>query len=346
MRILIVDPLSFYGHVNYNYGIIDAISEKYECDVIVNEYQCEQLINKGINSNKFLKVYPNKWNIAELSKKYNKILYHILYRYYFLKIVYCAIKQKNNYDFVLFTSIEITSFVLLSMFFNEKTAIVDHNIGKIKKSNLYNLSWRLCNNKIKIVVLEDFIRDMVLSEIPTKKVFVVHHPLPSQTMIYTNLPKDDKIVVFAPSNSNDEGILEQVVKEKMSSKIFVYAKSHKLRYKTKNIEISPDFISNEMYSELMGKADFILLPYESSYNYRISAVLFEAIVRNKKVILLNNNTLSFYKDIFPQNIILIDNSDFISEIVNGNLYKCFIDNSSLDKYKKESLVSQFSSIIS
>ena len=36
MKILIVDPLSFYGHVNYNYGIIDAISEKYDYDVIVH----------------------------------------------------------------------------------------------------------------------------------------------------------------------------------------------------------------------------------------------------------------------------------------------------------------------
>lgn len=161
MKVLIVDPLSFIGHVNYNYGIIDALRQEYEYDVVCNEKLQEKLVEKGIPIERFVWTFPERWNLCSLSEVYNKIIYHLLYRYYFLKVILKVFFLKKKYDFILFTSVEIVTFCILSWLFDKKCAIVDHGIGIIFEKWYYKYFWKFCNNEIKIVVLEEFIKKRV-----------------------------------------------------------------------------------------------------------------------------------------------------------------------------------------
>ncbi len=179
-KVLLFDPLSFYGHVSYNLGVIEAVSSFCRCDVVVNKNLASNLKKKGVKSDCFLYTYPTEWGIESLSKKWkSKIIYHLLSKYYFFVNVIKIRKSISQYDLVLITSIDIFLFSILSHFIKGNIAVVDHDIGQIKEKKMYRLAWTMCSKKMKVVVLEEYIKDMFLSIFPSKKVFVVRHPLPS-----------------------------------------------------------------------------------------------------------------------------------------------------------------------
>lgn len=318
MKVLIVDPLSFVGHVNYNYGIIDALRQEYEYDVVCNEKLQEKLVEKGIPTERFVWTFPERWNLCSLSEVYNKIIYHLLYRYYFLKVILKVFFLKKKYDFILFTSVEIVTFCFLSWLFDEKCAIVDHGIGIILEKWYYKYSWKFCNNEIKIVVLEEFIKKRIKKVLPSKQIFVLHHPLPVMEINQISF-KNDNVLIFAPSSSNSDYFLKKMIGDSIPNNVYVYAKSQSFEFHSANIEITNGYISNEEYYKKLNESQFILLPYKASYNYRISAILFEALVLNKIILLLANNTLSYYKEMFPNNIVLFSENDSLENVIKESL---------------------------
>lgn len=344
-RILIVDPLSFKGHVNYNYGVIKSISLNYEYDIIVNEHISNKLIEKGVPEYKFIKIYPDKWNIDYLSKNMSKILYHILFRLFFLKIIFWTYFNDKKYDFVLFTSIEIYSFTIFSFLFNKKYIIIDHGIGNVFTNKYYRKAWKLCNDNISLIVLEEFIKDAIIEKLPLKKIFVVKHPLPTLKNVNNNTNiSNELITIFAPSNSNNKEYINSLLNMNLSNNIRIFVKSNGFEYKRENMIITNQYISSKVYEEYMFNSQFILLPYDPTYNYRISAVLFEAIILNKKILLLNNNTLNYYFKIFPNNIILIDYNDNLESVVNSHIYSSSSSKPNLELYQSEAISNEFVNI--
>ncbi len=83
----------------------------------------------------------------------------------------------------------------------------------------------------------------------------------------------------------------------------ILAKSNSFEYENEKIKIYSQKLSDKEYDLYLKQAFCFLLPYEKGYNYRTSAVLFQAVKMNKPILLLNNNTLSHYSEIFPNTVI-------------------------------------------
>ena len=341
-KILIVDPLSYSGHVNYNYGIVRAIAAKFDYDIIVNEATAESLQDKGIVQQHFIYVYPDSWNIYNMSKRMSKLSYHILFRLYFIKVLLFARKKANQYDAILFTCIDVYSFAFISWLFNKNCYLVDHGIGGISDNIFYRLGWRLISKKLHIIVLEQFIKDMVVNILPKRNIHVVRHPLPILKQNDSSFrERGSTILLFAPSASNDDIFLHNLCNYKLSD-MNVVAKSNSFKFKTEHVTIYNDYLTNDEYNYYLSNSNFILLPYSQSYNYRISAVLFEAMIMGKPVALLSNNTLKYYADIFRGKICLFSSVEEMEDKL-----KNFIPNemsSFLNLYSDESLASTFENL--
>lgn len=312
-KILIVDPLTSTGHVNYNFGIIKAAMKNYDVDVISRSITSVKLQEKGIPSNKFVWTFPDEWHINVLAKKWNKIIYHLIFRYYIIKILLRVFRMKNKYDRVIITCIDIYSFWFLSWLYNKKVLVIDHGIGNVKDNTIYRCLWRLTNPSVKLIVLEEYIKDMVEASL-YRNVYLLKHPLPQvcpsaiveeNSVVKGNLSifnnKENVSIVYAPSSGNDLGFMEELCHTKIPKLIRVIAKSS-FAYESAQLKIYNLYITDDEYNYYLDNSDFILLPYPSSYNYRISAVLFEALVRGKRVLVWENNTLKYYSMIFPEQV--------------------------------------------
>ena len=314
MRVLIVDPLSYIGHVNYNYGIIRGISLVADYSIIVNHKMEDELQKHGIKKEHFLDSYSDQWNITALAAKYKKkAIYHILFRLFFLKVILQARKLKKEYDFILFISIDIISFSPISWLFNQKCGIIDHGIGNMAKNRFYKTAWKMCNHQIKLVTLEEYIKDFVLQHDPLRKTYVIRHPLPENKGITISDPVKE-ILIFGPSASNDADFVNELKDCDLPEGIQFIIKGRESINK-QGLNIYSERISDEQYNTYLNQARYILLAYDSEYNYRASGVLFEAAMAGKPVLILNNNTLCHYKQIFNDHVYLFKTTDELMKII-------------------------------
>lgn len=342
-RILIVDPLSYSGHVNYNHGVIRSIATNYDYSVIVNKATSLGLQKKGIPQDKFPYIYPDSWNIDNLSKRMGKIWYHLAFRLFFIRVILYARKNVKKYDSVIFTCIDVYSFALVSWLFGRNCYVVDHGIGNLPVSSIYRIGWKLINKKIQIIVLEQIIKEMVEKVLPNRTIHVVRHPLPSMSpLVVTHEIKNNEMLLFAPSGSNDEDFLHGLCNVKFE-RLRVVARSNTFEFKNDRVTIYKEYLSNEDYNNNLSNADFILLPYSDTYNYRVSAVLFEAMVLGKPVALLSNNTLREYGAIFSGKICLFSSLSEMERVVESFITTDSMP-SSFNLYKDCNLASTFASL--
>ena len=344
-KVLIVDPLSYSGHVNYNHGIIRAISKSYDYDIIVNESVADKLTNKGIDNRHFIETYPDEWNIVELSKRMNKFFYHIAFRYYFIKLIFKIAFLKKDYDAIIITCIDIFAFSLVSWLLGDKVYVVDHGIGLLANSRAYRIAWKLTCSKINLIVLEEFIKEMASKLLKNRKIYVVKHPLPAKINIIKPTEKDTSghIILFGPSGSNDESFLESLRKAEIPDDIKIVAKSHILEIKNDNLILYKNYVSDEDYLYYLNMSKYLLLAYPSSYNYRISAVLFEALRMQKPVLLYANNTLVHYQKIFPGQVCLFNSVNDLFEKMRVFTPKS--SNDELNSYSDEELAQSINKML-
>lgn len=344
-RILLVDPLCYKGHVNYNAGIIRALSLYYDCDIIVNEFFCKQLREKGISDEKFIYVYPNEWNIETLSKNKSKVYYHLAFRFYFIKLLFGVFRVRKNYDAVFLTCVDIYSYALLSWLLGNNIYVVDHGIGSLVDNKLYRLAWKITCKHTNIIVLEEFIKQMVMKVLCGRNVYVVKHPLPEKRQdAIRQEGNKTHYLIFAPSASNDETFLHKLSESVIPSTISIVAKSNSFEFDNDIVKIYNKYLPKSEYDYLLSNSDYILLPYESSYNYRISAIMFEALCMGTPVLLLNNNTLSNYGKTFKDKVHLFEDvEDMIGKIGCSRGFNKTEDN--LDDYSNISIANSINEIL-
>lgn len=335
MKVLYVDITSPVGHVNYNYRLLSILSELCEIDVVFKEnYLCE-LYSRNKKINKRYNI-PREYFPEHVAKRHkNKIMYKIAYRYNLYKsmkdierLVTC-----NNYDLIFFSSIEVISFCLSTFRPKARYVFVDHAITAIDKNRTKKFFWKLINNNIEVVAMEQYIKDFLENKVKiNNKVWLVKHPLPE---IYTQRidnKQKDRNIIFAPSGSNDEKFIEFLISnDKFIKKYKIIIKSNLQQFTGENLEVFNTRIEYDEYYRLMKSCDYVLLPYENNYNYRVSGVFYEAVVLNKLCLINGNNTLKYYVERYPTIVTQFNGyDDFINllsklkpcnNIINFNLVK-------------------------
>lgn len=344
MKILYVDLLSPIGHKNYNYSLLDILSD-FNC--VDTAFGYNYLSDYKGKLEKIGNVYniPDKYLPKAVSNK-KGLLRKLLHRFN----IYRAMKwieslvDENKYDLVIFSSIEIISFALATRRLKKRYLFVDHAISALEGNGIKKFFWRHINQQAEAVVMEEYIKEYLINKINIKnRIWVVRHPLPKIDINESGfLPSKDK-VIFAPSGSNDENFILFLINNIDKIKNYkVIIKSKRLNFKADNLDVYNNRITDEEYYRLMSACDYVLLPYESSYNYRVSGVFFEAVVFNKKCILNGNNTLRYHANDYPGTVTQYkEYEDFFN--VLENLTNC--DNSEEVKliksvYSDESLTTQ------
>lgn len=293
MKILVIDPLSPFGHKDINKVFLDSISKEFEVIYIASSSFTDivpshisfipiesSLFTLGVNS------FQNRWRISKVIITISKHL------------------RRLTPDVVFYMSYETITFsILYRLFLNKfgpetKTFLMNHlNIDELSESFLKRLFFLFIPLSCVHVVYEDFIRDYVRRHFG-RNTLTFHHNLNSykrryicNSFPYQNFFEGEHMTyIVAPSgNSFNEVILNEIMALDddgylSNHNIRVFIKNRKIRYQSDHLIITNAYLSDDEYSYVLDKSSYILLPYDLKYRYRASGVYFDALTFSKPII--------------------------------------------------------------
>lgn len=306
-KVLYIDPLSPNGHINFNRIYIEALLTQFE----VVDFAFK------IGYEKKLPIPPKSKLYSIPDKYYSKSNNKILNRINFFKINKYIEKicDLNQYDIVIFSSYEEIS---LYMSFYKKTLIlINHNnLSALNNPIKFFIFKKLAKKNINIV-FENYMK-VALNEKGIENTLVIHHGLPSP--FSTNILNDStlkskfafldnyKFVIFAPSGSSSDKIfLSNLISNEMflaylkGNDILFIVKNKTLKSNHDNICIIDNYLTDIQYQYLFLVSNIILILYPKAFEFRVSAVLFEAMCNNKVCILSDILALKNYTNYFSYN---------------------------------------------
>lgn len=322
-RVLYADLACPNGHVNYNRIMINALVQVEDVDIVffMQEGYAKK-ISESLLANKTVYEVPS-YKKSHFGP-FNRIKYR-LHQFQLQNKLY-RLARKEQYELVFLSSFDIVAFI----FFKKlpcKTVAVCHNeidvAVKKKKTVLLKIFSRHCN----LVSINNsgycFLSSLGL------KAYMIPHGFPQ--------PFEQESVqvcrhIYIPINGAiDWNIVGELLTDGFND--LLKAKNARLIIKSRDkslkdqyahlsqIDFLVGYIDNETYKQKMLGASIILLPYlKEEYQYRCSAILMEAIINNKAVILPNvsvfkefslqgDSGLHYYDDINSL-VSIIKNYDF------------------------------------
>jgi hypothetical protein len=318
MKVLYVDPLSPSGHINFNLIYIEALVKIFDSiDFAFKDGYEEKLF---IPNNSKIYVIPKKYYKYSNNKIINRLMLFKIFRY---------IKKNfniNHYDYVIFSSYE--EIALYLNFYNRNLIIINHNNLKGLNNPVKLHFFKKIAEKNVNVVFDNSMRDY-LSSLGLTNIHTINHGLPkpynkkiieNQEMVNQfSYLKNYKYILFTPSNlSVDNQFIKQLITDNefksflKNSKTLLILKSYKINVDSKNIRVINSFLTDLEYQYLFLKSNLIILPYPNTFNYRVSAVLFECMTNNKMCLTSDIPALKIYKKYFNYN----PSFNTVSELMN------------------------------
>ena len=316
-KLLYIDLISPAGHENYDSNMIRLMNKFFIVDVRASEGMTHLIPTKYCHTIESCpnKIYPEYWKHS----KYRS-LSKLLWRYYQYEYIKKIVKENSNdYDCIFFSSIEVFSFMLATRGFKGTNVyFVDHGVYRIK-NRLTRFFYRaILSPSVNIVALEEYIREYLINNGIKSNIYVIHHPIPEYPpIVWSQLETKTCYDVFAPSSSNEDSFVADLIesREKLPENVKIIIRAHRYIHRDEHLDVYNERISSQEYDERFRNADFILIPYESAYNYRTSAILFESLGMGKRVLLWGNNTLKEYFRDYKNCVCVYSNTtDFIRKI--------------------------------
>lgn len=297
-KVLYIDILSPSGHKNYNEGILRILSRSYQVDVCMRKD-----LRQRINNN----YYNNCYDLNErlfrdiiASKISSRFFIGVLWRINLFKWILSTYRKIiKSYDIIFFSSAEPLSISMASLITTSPFSFVDHGICKVTTSRSIRFYYKyLLSCRANVCVMEPFIKEK-LSRYGISNVSVVYHPLPIITV--EQKKQRDILTIFAPSGGNCPNFISQLITEyqKIPNGVKIVIRSSSVSFNNDRLEVYNKTLDGSSYKKIFSTSDVILLPYGPIYNYRTSALLFEALCYKKLVFILGNNTLTHYAFKYP-----------------------------------------------
>lgn len=309
--ILYIDYLGHRGHNNFNKIYINAFDKDVDVKYVLRKGIRLQL---GIPREKMLWEIPNNLFSA------GKVL-HIVFKI----IMLCYIKfflKVRKYDHVVVSCYETISLFFVP--FPKGTYIINHNnISQLSQKIRRYCFVKMAKRYINIVF--DRHSKEYLNSMGVKNVIISPHGIIDPykaTANESNTNDKYNLVVFSPSYASmNEQLFEAMLNSEELSKflennnILLRIKYNKLiDTKTKNLEIINGYMSKDEYVSSFLNADIILVLYSSSFVYRSSGVLFEAIANGKKILASNIKAFKEYEDFLKDDIKYCDS---VESLIQG-----------------------------
>lgn len=289
MKILLIDPLSQYGHKSLNKYIINSLSDEHQVSFISDK----KYYLKDVKCNLLYFNFLHDFNLT--------------YRLKQIVILFELIKKIKNYDLVLFTSYETISFSIVSHFyFNRNVFVIEHNnIDQLLMSKIKTFFYSFINKSVTHITFEKYISKYINSKF-NKNTFDFPHPL---FKISTGSLRAKENIIFSPSSTFDSIMMNQLIDFCLNNDYKLLAKGDK------DIDFGQIIIRKhfENYYDCFKHAKFTFLC--NNFTYRVSGVVFDSLANNCPIVGFYSRFLFELKNDYPNLVYIID--DYI-EI--NNLY--------------------------
>ena len=247
-----------------------------------------------------------------------------------------------NYDLIFFSFFEEISFV----FANLKGNIVLMNHSNVsglksyikrfflKKCNL-NAKFLVFHNSIKARFAEFGINNVIVEPLGLSQPYfkiIDEQTLGQINKVYSRTFSENfKFRILIPSDSKygSRLIANHILNEKFlnfleKENILIIIKSNSINILNKNIlQINP-FLPDHIYKLFFNISDTIILDYPETFEYKVSAALFECFSNNKPVLLSSIKSFKIYNEYFNYNPYYLNTEQLINLIYELRLY--LIDN--------------------
>lgn len=323
MKILYLDFLYPKSHIRQNTTYISLMSEIADVYVLTPKGRYNSLPAKvNVIENNFLKVRQGRF-MNRLST---------------LKVMFLSAitVQRLKPDYIFVTSYDTMMFALGVLLFPEK-----HKIFLLHHFNIDEL-----NNKVKFwffkkymrevnhIVFEDFIKEYLVEkcELEEKSIHVLPHQLNrNSTEGYAK-----KYTCVGLSSSNDENIISEIIDIEKKEELLkrsgrkVILKSKYIEFDNGFLKVVKGYLDNDQYTKYINNSFCIYMPFPTTFRYRMSGTLVDALSNNK--ILIGNNIpiIQWYASKYSE----------VCKIVNSaeDFFKCIL---SLEMTVKDQQVKDF-----
>lgn len=253
----------------------------------------------------------------------------------------------KNYDKVFILGYDIISFSFGRIFLPNKRKLylfhhmqIDELQNRIKR--FFFLTFM---GTVNHIVLGDFIKRGLLNILPISEdtVFILNHP----SYEYDNIVPDNsngKKIFSGLSYSNDENIITEIINIENEKNILarnnvrLILKSKKSTYNSDGLVVFTGSLDRQTYDNYFKNSVGIVILLNSTFKYRISGVMIDALSYKKPVFCTNILSVQEYSSIFS-GICFVGKStmDIIRLLINWE--KKDVDNKMYEKFILESSLS-------
>ena len=334
-KVLFIDFLCPKGHIGFNNIYIDALESNKEISL---DLAFSKSYFKNLEYNNINKCITIPDNLFKTSKGIFQSFLNRIYRYTIQKYIIRNI-HLQTYDFVLVSSFETLTIPLTK--FPKNTFFICHiNIELASKNHIFLIALRKIAKQYKLIVFNKEIKSFLNS----KNIFncdIIPHGLRVPFKI-SQIKKDvfsyQEKIMFLPSyTSSDKDLINDLLSLDKFNEILkknnirLILRNHKLKSQKSNITIYKKYLSTEEYQGLFLRSDYIFLPYSFKFKHRISAILYEAISNNKKLIVRDISAFKEVRENITGAIFFNDFDDLYRKLKNSLLNDIELDYS---KFKK------------
>ena len=246
------------------------------------------------------------------------------------------ILKNKFYDAVICLGFETISFAFaIKYFYDLPIFLIYHkNIDELTNSvKLFFL--KQYTNKVYHVVFEDFFAKRLIDlGVKSDRIFVVPHPI-QEIKIQTITEKYDCVGLC---NSNEELFIEEAISKEKDFKhnnLSILLRSKSQSKIVGSVSVIKGFIEKQRYDKIIGSGRTVLVPLPSTYIYRLSGSIYDALARRKIVLTSSKFYSEEYSRRYPGTCFHVDSvNDLIQYLSNQPNINANITGS-FDKFLKD-----------
>lgn len=311
MKIVIADMQYPKGHKSFNSKIIELLSIENEVTVVdykdyFNNLEVDKIDLKHFilpRKNIFLKTLGNIYNSFMLRRKLRKI----------------------DYDYLFFLSFENIGLSFTYKLFNN-LVLVHHNNVDLLSNRIELNRFKKYMNKVKHIVLEDFIKQGLIkkSSVNENNVFVIPHPLMEEVQ---NDNKSSNILLVGLGLGNDDEFIKNMIKyfkeeaPLSSIKTKIILRSSNFEYEDKNLKVFNGYLDYEDYLKMYADSSATLMCYPDSFENRFSGSFMNSFQARKKVLSTNTGIGRYLVEKYPENCKIFSNAEELVELIKNIDYQ-------------------------
>lgn len=313
-KILYINYMRQMGHVNFDLIHINALLRKgYDVKVVAHACMTERMSLPGA----VVQILPKWLDVDSQNGILNRIMYLFTLLYIRLRV------RVGEYDHVIVSNLEEISLCMIPLC--QDKLIFSHGPNDSFQSKFKTFFMRRIGRKNTFVVFNKHMMKPFLDAGINNVDVISHGCMPAysyhdKTSI-AEYVSDAKRVVFHPSNCPNQRFLQQLltdteiqqILEEQDAVILMRDKSGRNNSKGR-VKIISEYLSDEMYQNLLLRSDIVLLAYPDDFLYRVSGVSYECLANRKKMLILDNPSFYYCRDFYTYDPMFCDISELSAKI--------------------------------